>query len=147
MHRTCNVAERPHDSARTTEWIDRLAPDDPLLDAAEIEIPHAERIRPRRPRRAGWRTAATLALLLEACGGASLPPQHASDSILVQLEREAEPPSLPAPGDGPPIVPLQTLGPPDGPAMLRLPLPPGEDPVAYAREAGRRPGEIGRAHV
>ena len=140
MHRMRNVAERPHVSARTTEWIDRLAPDDPLLDAAEVEIPHAERIRPRRGRRAASRSGAALALLLQACGGPSLPPQHAPDSILVQLERDAEAPTLPAAGDGAPIVPLQTLGPADGPAMLRLPLPPGEDPVAYAREAGRRPG-------
>jgi len=140
MHRTCNAAAGSLVSDRTTEWIDRLAPDDPLLDAAEVEIPHAERIHPPRSERKRSRTAAALALLLEACGGPSLAPQHASDSILVQLEREAEPPSFPAGGEGGPIVPLQALGPSDGPAMLRLPLPPGEDPVAFAREAARRPG-------
>src|SRR6267378_5568493 len=140
MHRMRNVAERPHVSARTTEWIDRLAPDDPLLDAAEVEIPHAERIRPRRGRRAASRSGAALALLLQACGGPSLPPQHAPDSILVQLEREAEPPSFPASGEGAPIVALQAMSPSDGPAMLRIPLPAGEDPVAFAREAALRPG-------
>jgi subtilisin family serine protease len=140
MERTCKAAERPSVSARTTEWIDRLAPDDPLLDAAEVDIPHAERIRLLRPWRKRSRSAAAVALLLEACGGSSLPPQHASDSILVQLEREAEAPSFPAGGNGGPIVPLQAMGPSDGPAMLRIPLPAGEDPVAFAREAARRPG-------
>ena len=139
MQRTGKAAERPLVSARTTEWIDRLAPDDPLLDAAEIEIPHAERTQPtRRRKRTG--TVAALALLLEACGGPSQPPQHASDSILVQLEREAEPPAFPTGASGAPIVPLQAMSPSDGPALLRIPLPAGEDPVAFARDAARRPG-------
>jgi subtilisin family serine protease len=140
MHRTCNAAETPLVSARTIEWIDRLAPDDPLLDAAEIEIPHAERTRPPTRRRKRSGTVAALTLLLGACGGPSQTPQHASDSILVQLEREAEPPSFPAVASSAPIVPLQAMSPSDGPAMLRIPLPAGEDPVAFAREAARRPG-------
>ena len=82
-----------------------------------------------------------LALAVEACGGASLAPQPAADSILVQLERDAEPPSFPASAsDGAPIVALQSVGPDDAPAMLRLPLPAGEDPVDFAREAALRPG-------
>src|SRR5258706_15673344 len=115
MQRMRNVAERPHVSARTTEWIDRLAPDDPLLDAAEVEIPHAERIRPRRGRRAASRSGAALALLLQACGGPSLPPQHPPDSIPGQLGGGAETPTLPAAGRGGPLGPLPTLGPAGGP--------------------------------
>jgi hypothetical protein len=57
MHRTCNLAGRPLVSERSTEWIDRLAPDDPLLDPVEVEIPHAERVRPHRTRRAASPTA------------------------------------------------------------------------------------------
>jgi len=140
MQRTGKAAERPLVSARTTEWIDRLAPDDPLLDAAEIEIPHVERIRPPSRRRKPFRTVGVLAFLLEACGGPSQPAQHASDSILVQLEREAEPPAFPTGASGAPIVPLQAMSPSDGPALLRIPLPAGEDPVAFARDAARRPG-------
>src|SRR5713101_8478277 len=84
---------------------------------------------------------AAIALAVEACGGPSPAPQHAPDSIVIQLERDAEPPSFPTSGaGGAPIVPLEALGPSDGPAMLRLPLPPGEDPVAFAREAALRPG-------
>ncbi|HEX9603076.1 MAG TPA: S8 family peptidase [Myxococcales bacterium] len=141
MHRTCNLADRPLDSSGSAGWIDRLAPEDPLLDAAEVEIPHAERIRPRRPRRAAARAAVAIALAVEACGGPSPAPQQATDSIVVQLERDAEPPSFAAAGGGgAPIVPLEALGPSDSPAMLRLPLPPGEDAVAFAREAALRPG-------
>ncbi|HKC59903.1 MAG TPA: S8 family serine peptidase [Myxococcales bacterium] len=141
MHRTCNAADRPLASPDSTGWIDRLAPDDPLLDADEVEIPHAERIRRRRPRRAAARAAAALALAVEACGGAAFAPQQASDSILVQLERDDEPPSFPsAAGDGAPIVALRSVGPDDAPAMLRLPLPAGEDPVDFARETALRPG-------
>src|SRR5713226_615018 len=111
MHRTCNAADRPLASAGSTGWIDRLAPDDPLLDAAEVEIPHAERIRPRRPRRAATRAAVAIALAVEACGGPAPAPQQATDSIVVQLERDAEPPSFAAGGGGAPIVPLEALGP------------------------------------
>lgn len=140
MHRTCNAADRPLSSPGSTGWIERLAPDDPLLDAEEIEIPHAERIR-RRPARAAARAAAAVALALEACGGSPVPPQQAFDSILVQLERDADPPSFPAAGsDGAPIVALQSLGPADAPAILRLPLPAGAEPASFAREAAARPG-------
>jgi hypothetical protein len=62
MHRTCNAAERPFARAGSTSWMDRLAPADPLLDAEEIEIPHAERIRPQRARRVAARAAAAIAL-------------------------------------------------------------------------------------
>jgi hypothetical protein len=62
MHRTCNAAETPFALAGSTSWMDRVAPDDPLLDADEIEIPHAERIRPRRARRLAARAAAAIAL-------------------------------------------------------------------------------------
>ena len=87
MHRTCNTADKPLSSPGSTGWVERLAPDDPLLDAEEIEIPHAERIRRRRRARAAARAAAAVALALEACGGASAPSLQASDSVLVQLER------------------------------------------------------------
>jgi hypothetical protein len=62
MHRTCNAADRPFASAGSTSWMDQVAPDDPLLDADEIEIPHAERIRPRRARRVAIRAAEAIAL-------------------------------------------------------------------------------------
>src|SRR5690349_5400512 len=116
LHTTCNAAERRLASPDSTGWIDRVAPDDPLLDADEVEIPHAERIRQRRPRRSAARAAAALVLAVEACGGASIAPQQASDSILVQLARDAEPPSFPASAsDGAPIVALQSVGPDDAP--------------------------------
>ena len=141
MHRTCNTADKPLSPPGSTGWVERLAPDDPLLDAEEIEIPHAERIRRCRRARAAARAAAAVALALEACGGASAPSLQASDSVLVQLERDADAPSFPATGnDGAPIVALQSLGPADAPAILRLPLPTGEDPASFAREAAARPG-------
>src|SRR5207237_8278662 len=93
MHRTCNTADKPLSSPGSTGWVERLAPDDPLLDAEEIEIPHAERIRRSpRARAAAARAAAAVALALEACGGASAPSLQASDSVLVQLERDADAP-------------------------------------------------------
>ena len=141
MHETCNVTERPASTGSSTDWIDRLAPEDPLLDATEVEIPHTERIRPRRRARAAARAVLGIALAIEGCGGSASPQQHALDSVLVQLETDAEPPSFPAPAsDAAPIVALQSLGPPDGPAMLRVPLPAGEDPAAFARGLAQRPG-------
>jgi hypothetical protein len=64
MHRTCDVAGRPAVTATTTEWIDRVAPEDPLLDAHDVEIPPAERIRARPRRRVSARMATAAAIVV-----------------------------------------------------------------------------------
>jgi Subtilase family len=137
---TTRVSDRPCPTATGTGSIDRLAPDDPLLGASDLEVPASERTRPFDSTRAIARLAAAAAIALAGCTAAP-EPQHASDSIVVQLAPDADPPPLPEAGEnGAPIVPLQALGPLDGPALLSVPLPPGEDPVAFAAEAARRPG-------
>ena len=139
MHRTCDITDRPVPTGTTTDWIDRFAPADPLLDADDVEIPPAERLHSRRKIRAVTRAVAAAAIALVACGAP--PAEEAADSIVLQLAPGADPPALPTlAADGAPIVPLQTLGPVDGPTLLRVPLPPGEDPVAFASDAAQRPG-------
>ena len=86
----------------------------------------------------GWSSA--IALTLAACGGAAS-EERAADSVVVQLAADAEPPRLPAADSGgPPIVPLETLGPADAPPLLRLPVPRGGDPEGLARDAADRTG-------
>jgi subtilisin family serine protease len=82
-----------------------------------------------------------VAVVVGACGGASAPAERAADSVVVQLAADAEPPRLPpTESEGAPIVALETLGPVDAPPLLRLPIPRGEDPAGFARDAAERPG-------
>jgi len=115
------------------------------------------RILPRRPTR-----AAVLGLLIavgalaSACGraaGAADAPVL-GDAILVQLRDGAPPPAWSAPetyasladardgagsGRAQSLVPLAALGPDDEAQLLRIPVPAGETPAAFAAELARDP--------
>src|SRR5262249_14019851 len=130
--------ERPFSAgADPLRYIDaRFEPVDPIFDADEPAFPRFPRRRPRSTAAAAAALAASL-----ACGGGARPPEHAADAILVQLERDASPPSrAPVAAEGPPIVALASVASDEDGALLRVPIDPGTDPVAAAGEAAANPG-------
>ena len=110
----------------------RFEPVDPIFDAEEPGFPRFRRRRPRSGAAVAVAVAATL-----ACGGGGRPVERATDAILVQLERDASPPSRSALATGgPPIVALAAVSSAsaeDGP-LLKLPIDPSIDPAAAVRE-------------
>ena len=141
MHRTCNFADRPLSCGSPVNWLERLAPEDPLFDRPEEEILPRKRPKRRRLARLAGTAATALALGAQACGDGDGPARRIADAILVQLAAESGPPALPIPTEeGPPIVPLALVGPADGAPLVRLPLPPGEDPDSFARDVSQRAG-------
>jgi subtilisin family serine protease len=110
---------------------------DPLFDPEEPDHPHP----PPRRRRRSRAAAATAVVVTLACGGAERPAIHATDAILVQLLPGASPPARFGGADtGPPIVALGSLSPHDEAPLLRIPLQPGDDPVAAAEQASHGKG-------
>ena len=114
----------------------RFEPVDPIFDAEE---PSFQRFPRRRPRSSAAAAAALAATL--ACGGGARPPERATDAILVQLDRDAAPPSRAAlTADGPPIVALPSVASDEDGPLLRVPIDRGADPAAAASEAAAKPG-------
>lgn len=112
---------------------------DPLFDADEPDLERP----PPRPRKKGASVSVAAAIVAAtlACGGPEQPALHAADAILVQLAAGAAPPGRSASAQsGPPIVALHAVSPHDEAPLLRIPLEPGEDPIAAAEEASRREG-------
>jgi subtilisin family serine protease len=115
----------------------RFEPVDPIFDAEEPAFPRFLR---RKKPRSGAAVAAAIAATL-ACGSPDRGPVLAADSILVQLERDAPPPSRAAQTDeGPPIVALAAVAAEDDAPLLQVPLDPGTDPSAAAAQAAAHPG-------
>jgi len=121
----------------------RFEPRDPVFDPIDEEVVLLRRARRKRRAKGSASALACLAALelLSACGRSGPPGLHINDAILVQLEPQGVAPPLPWPDEGgPPIVPLQAIGPDDAPPLLRYPVPPGADPATLARELSYAPG-------
>ena len=128
----------PPTVADALRYIDqRFAPFDPLFDAEEPVVQ-----RPFRRRRERAAAAAATALIAASLGcGENIPAaQYAADSILVQLEPGASPPSARAVLErDPPIVALAVVSEAGG-ALLKVPVPPERDAESAARDAAASPG-------
>lgn len=92
--------------------------------------------RTRLPRASLVLAACCAAAPLQGCGDEeTAPPPRAPEAVLVQLRGSDVALELPEPGrPGPPIVPLESIGPEGEPLLLRVPVPPGRGPEGFAAE-------------